>query len=431
MGDPARIVVLGSGFAGIRCARDIADDLGDGADVLLVSEDNFVLFTPMLPQVASGMIETRHIVVPVRSACGGARFREARIRGIDPRKKTVSLWGRAGPVRYDYLVVALGSETDFFGMADVEANAYTMKTLSDAVALRNRAIDMLEEAENDPGARAELLCFVVAGGGFAGVETAGEMLDFLLDASSHYPSVRREDIHVVVLEAAASILPAFEPGLARFAKRQMEGRGIKIRTGAAVAGFDGSEVRITGEERGVRSRTLVWTAGVTPVNTIKRSLFATERGRIVVDGNLGVPGFPGVFAVGDCAACTDPATGRPHPPTAQVAIAQAGTAARNLVALVRGGAQEEFSYRSRGQMAVIGKRAGIATVLGANISGFWAWVIWRSVYLSKMPSLERRIRVMLDWGIGLFFGRDIARLRMPRRQVEKEYRMLDEIDGLW
>lgn len=439
-----RIVVLGGGFAGVECARRLESEFGSdpGTELVMVSEDNFMLFTPMLPQVASGMIETRHIVLPIRTVCRRTRFFEGRVRSIDPRAKSVTLWGSGGrggvSVPYDFLVVALGSETNFFGMADVERNAYTMKTLNDAVALRNRVIDVLERAENeaDPARRGALLCFVVAGAGFAGIETAGELMDLLLDARVHYPTVRREEIRVVVLEALPTILPGFDPGLAEFARRKMGGRGIEIMLETAVTGFDGDAVATRGLGGGgapgeIRTRTLVWTAGVTPVNTIKRSVFRTEKGKVVVDGNLEVPGFPGVFAVGDCAACADPGSGRPYPPTAQVAIMQARAAVRNLAAAVRGGDKEGFAYRTRGQMAVIGKRTGIATVLGMNISGFWAWAIWRVVYLSKIPTLDKKTRILLDWVIDLFFARDISRLKIVRRRVEKEYRVLDEVDDVW
>ena len=440
-----KIVILGGGFAGVECARRLESEYGGdpGIELVMVSEDNFLLFTPMLPQVASGMIETRHIVLPIRTICQKTRFYEGRIKNIDPYGKLVTLWGtgdrRSISIHYDFLVVALGSETNFFGMADVEKNAYTMKTLNDAVMLRNRVIDMLEQAENetDPVLRKSFLNFVVVGGGFAGIETAGELMDLLLDARKHYPTIHREDLRVVVLEALPAILPGFNEKLAAFARDRMTRQGIDIRLETAVTSFDGSEVATKslasndGPADSIRTKTLIWTAGVTPVNTIKRSMFKTERGKIVTDAYLEVPEFPGVFAIGDCALSADPETGRPLPPTAQIAEAQAKAAAKNLIAMIGGAEMTKFEYHSKGQMAIIGKRTGIATFMGMNISGFWAWFLWRNVYLSKISTLDKKIRVFLDWTIDLFFDRDISRLKLMKKDAEKEYRVLDEVDDVW
>ena len=440
-----KIVILGGGFAGVECARQLESEFGDdsGIELVMVSEDNFLLFTPMLPQVASGMIETRHIVLPIRTVCKKTKFYEGRIKNIDPYGKIVTLWGtgdkRSISIHYDFLVVALGSETNFFGMADVEKNAYTMKTLNDAVVLRNRVIDMLEQAENetDPILRKSFLNFVVVGGGFAGIETAGELMDLLLDARKHYSTIHKEDLKVIVLEALGMILPGFNQKLADFAKEKMIGRGIDIRLKTAVISFDGNEVTTKSLDEGadevnsIMTKTLIWTAGVTPVNTIKRSMFKTEKGKVVINDYLEVLDFPGVFAIGDCALYVDPETKRPLPPTAQIAEAQAKIAAKNLISLIKNKPKEKFVYHSKGQMAIIGKRSGIATFLGMNISGFWAWLIWRNVYLSKITTFEKRTRVLLDWTIDLFFDRDISRLKLIKREDEKEYKMLDEVDDVW
>jgi len=441
-----KIVILGGGFAGVECAKQLESQFGDDPEIelVMISEDNFLLFTPMLPQVASGMIETRHIVLPIRTICKKTKFYESRIKNIDPYGKLVTLWGtgdkRSLSIHYDYLVVALGSETNFFGMADVEKNAYTMKTLNDAVVLRNRVIDMLEQAENEtnPILRKSFLNFVVAGGGFAGIETAGELMDLLLDARKYYPTIHKEDLRVVVIEALPMILPGFNEKLAGFAKEKMTDRKIDIRLKTAITSFDGNEVTTKSLVQNtkdlidvIRTKTLIWTAGVTPVNTIKRSMFKTEKGKLIVDDYLEIPEFPGVFVIGDCALCLNPETQRPFPPTAQIAEAQAKVAAKNLISLIKNSEKEKFIYHSKGQMAIIGKRSGIATFLGMNISGFCAWLIWRNVYLSKIPTLDKRTRVFLDWAIDLFFDRDISRLKLMKRETEKEYKLLDEVDDVW
>lgn len=446
-----KIVILGGGFAGVECARQLESYFGNNSEIelVMISEDNFLLFTPMLPQVASGMIETRHIVMPIRAICKKTKFYEGRIKNVDPFGKLVTLWGtgekRGISIHYDYLVVALGSETNFFGMADVEKNAYTMKTLNDAVMLRNRVIDMLEQSENetDPILRNSFLTFVVVGGGFAGIETAGELMDFLLDARKYYPTIHKGDIHVIVLEALPMILPGFNEKLAEFAKEKMIKRGIDIRLRTTVTSFDGTEVIVKSLDENlkdpmdeskmdvIRTKTLIWTAGVTPVNTIKRSMFKTDKGKVLVNDFLEVPEFSGVFAIGDCALFMDPQTNRPFAPTAQIAEAQAKIAAYNLNALIKNLEQKKFEYHSKGQMAIIGKRTGIATFFGINISGFLAWLIWRNVYLSKIALPDKKVRVFLDWTIDLLFDRDISRLKLVKRETEKEYKVLDEVDDVW
>ena len=446
-----KIVILGSGFAAVECAKKLENEFGNDPeiDLVMIGEDNFLLFTPMLPQVASGMIETRHIVFPIRTICKKTKFYEGRIKNVDPYGKLVTLWGtgdkRSISIHYDFLVVALGSETNFFGMADVEKNAYTMKTLNDAVMLRNRIIDMLEQAENEtnPILRKSFLNFVVVGGGFAGIETAGELMDLLLDARKYYPSIQKDDLKVIVLEAMGEILPGFNKKLAEFAKQKLKERGIDIQLKKAVTSFDGNEVTIKtldetpkyssdqSEINSIITKTLIWTAGITPVNTIKRSMFKTEKGKIIINNFLEVEKFPGVFAVGDCALFVDPVTNRPFPPTAQIAEAQAKMAAKNLISVIKNSEKEEFVYHSKGQLAIIGKRTGIATFLGVNISGFLAWLIWRNVYLSKIPTFDKKTRVFLDWMIDLFFDRDVSRLNFIKRETEKEYKELDEVDDIW
>lgn len=446
-----RILVLGGGFAGIDCTRSLESHFkrDQEAEITLVSEDNFLLFTPMLPQVASGMIETRHIVMPTRQLCRKARFYEGKVKNIDPYGKRVTLYGtnekRGISLDYDYLVVALGSQTNFFGNKSVEIYAYTMKTLNDAVVLRNRVIDMLEQAENetDPILRQSLLTFVIVGGGFAGIETSGELLDFMRDAKKHYPHIHENEIKVIVLEALPAILPGFSEKLAKFTKDKLIRRGIDIMINTLVVNFDGSEVIIKDAVEpnktpvkdktlsSIQTKTLVWTAGVTPVDTIKNSMFKTDRGRIIVNEFLEVPDFAGVYVIGDCSLAINPSTTKPYPPTAQNAEAQGRIAAYNLFASITGRQKKKIEYHSKGQMAVIGKRTGIAAIFGINIYGFLAWWVWRSVYLKKIPRADKRLRVLLDWAADLFFDRDISRLKILRRESPVDYKELDEVDDVW
>lgn len=439
-----RIIVLGGGFAGVKCTKELQKGLRSNSttEIIMISEDNFLLFTPMLPQVASGTIQTRNIVMPIRTIIKKAKFYEGRVKEIDPISRRVSVWGTAEKpgvsLHYDYLVVALGSETNFFGMSDLENNAFQMKTLNDAIVIRNRMIDMLEQADNetDSDIKKSILTFVVVGGGFAGVETAGEIHDLLIDALKYYPNISKDEISVIILEALDAILPGFSIKLAQFTYDSMIKRGIDIRLRTAVTGFDGNEVKIKeldGDKTyTIQTKTLIWTAGVTPVNTIKRSVFKTDRGRMVVDDFLEAEGYPGVFGAGDCALSIDPATGKPFAPTAQLAEAQAERIAKNLNAIINARPMEKFKYTPKGQLAIIGKRTGIASLFGFNVRGIVAWWLWRNIYISKVPTHTKRFRLSLDWLEDLFFDRDIARITYAKKQViEKEYAPLNAVDDFW
>jgi NADH:quinone reductase (non-electrogenic) len=448
MSEIKRILVLGGGFAGIECVRKLESFfLEEDVQISLVSEDNFFLFTPMLPQVASGTIETRHIVIPVRTLLKKTKFYEAEVKNIDPYGKNVTLSGtkekRGISLHYDYLVLALGSQTNFFGMDNLERLAYSMKTLNDAVVLRNRIIDMLEQAdnENNPILKKSLLTFVIVGGGFAGIETAGELMDLLLDARKYYPNIKKTDIRVIVLEALGAILPGFNENLARFALEKLTERGIEVKVNTKLSSFSGDEVIIENANptmdnkqttiNSIQTRTLVWTAGVTPVDIVKKSVFKTNRGGIVVDEYLQAIDFSEVFAVGDCCYLIDPKTNRPLPPTAQSAQSEAEIVAKNLYALITNRKKEKFIYSPRGQMAVIGKRSAIASIFGIHLHGLVAWLLWRIIYLSKIPRLDKKIRIFLDWSIDFFFDRDIARLKILREKPLDEFKELDEVDDVW
>ena len=456
-----RILVLGGGFAGVECCLKLESYFGTNSkiEITLVSEDNFILFTPMLPQVASGTIETRHIVTPIRTLIKKIKFYEGKIKYVDPHGKSVALYGtnenRGMLIHYDFLVVALGSKTNFFGMKNVEEHSYQMNTINDAILLRNRIIDLLEQAENetDPILRKALLRIVIVGGGFAGVETAGELNDFISDVSEYYPSISENDVKVTLIEATTEILNGFPQKLANFAKDKLVERGINVILDAGVTSFDGKEVLLksssksnkvllsdSSQQKGhsrlveinsISSRTLVWTAGVTPIDLVKESLFRTHKGRILVNEYLQVPQFPEVFAIGDCSIFDPALSMKPFPPTAQIAEAHAKIAANNLKELVRGGEMTKFDYSWKGQSAIIGKRTGIASFFGINISGFLAYLLWRNLYLSKIRSSDKKFRVWLDWTLDLFFKRDISRLKIIEKDPPRDYKELDEVDDVW
>ena len=441
-----RILVLGGGFAGVDCTRKLESYFHSDYDIeiTLVSDDNFLLFTPMLPQIVAGTIAPRHIVMPLRALCKKSRIYESVVRDIDPVQQHVTLEGTPEKIgvriHYDYLVIALGSETNFFGLKNVEKHSFTMKTLADAISLRNRLIDMLEQAENEknPKIKERLLTFVIVGGGFAGVETAGEINDFLHDAVSYYHNTKKDDIHVILVEAASTILQGFNKRLTKYAHNKLKKNGIRILLESAVTSFDGKNVilnKLSEPSVGIDSKniisshTLVWTAGVTPVEIIQNSIFKIKKGKIVVNEFLEIPNHPGIFAIGDCSQFDDEVHNK-FPPTAQLAEAHAKLVAYNIKQTIANKEKKKFEYNWKGQSAIIGKHYGIAEVMGMKITGFWAWILWRNYYLTKMPNLEKRIRVWLDWNIDLFSRIDISRYGF-KRDTSKEYRELDEVDDVW
>lgn len=439
------IVIAGVGFAGVTCARQLQKSLRNNPsiEIVLINEDNFLLFRPMLPQVASGALKTRNVLIPLRSILDmkkNVRFYEGRVKDIDPVAKKVSVWGTPEKpgfaVDYDYLVVALGSETNFYGMADIEKHAFRMKTLYDAVAVRNRVIDMLEQADNaaDEPTKRSLLTFIIVGGGFSGIETAGELYDLLEDAVQRYQNINMDMVSVRVVEGRPAILSGFAESLTKFAYDLLVKKGIVIKLKARVASFNGNEanIRWEGNSETIPAKTIIWTAGLTPASTVQRSVFRMDSGKIMVDDYLEAVGYPGVFVAGDCAMFMDPDTGRPYPPTGQMATAQGQVAAINLSATINGTPKKKFVYKPLGHMAVIGKRTGIAQVFGINMHGVIAWMLWRAVFLSKMPILSKRIRVMMDWFEDAVFERDIARIKFIGRTPEvREYRDLDAVDDFW
>jgi len=413
-----RLVILGGGYGGMTIARFLekrADKIG--WEVVLINRDNFFLFTPMLGEVATGSIETRHIINPIRQLCRRVRFEEREVEGIDPKRKVVKVrqeaTGREEEVAYDKLVIALGSATNFFNIPGLKENAITMKSLGDAIYVRNHVISLFEQADTEkyPQIQTPLVTFVVVGGGFAGVELAGELNDFAHYLSTYYPFINPSLIRVVLVEAASRLLFEVGEDLAVFALQTLKEKGMEVRLQMKVKEAKPDRVIFeNGEE--ILTRTLIWTAGVIPQPTVSVLPFQKDkRGRIAVNEFLQSVDDPDVWVVGDCCSLVDPRTGQPYPPTAQHALRQGKRAAQNILAELTGGKKKPFHYNMLGQMAMLGRRNGVAIVLGFRVKGFWAWWLWRTYYLFRLPRLAKKLRVMLDWTIDLFFERDIAQLK--------------------
>jgi NADH dehydrogenase len=420
---PRRVVILGGGFAGVTCARELERLLGAdrSVQVTLVSETNALLFTPMLAEVAGSSLEPTHISTPLRTSVRRTAVLRGAVSRIDLDARVVELAPAGGEPRrslpFDQLVLALGAVTNYFGSAAVEANAIGFKSLREATQVRNRVIDAFERAERelDPVRRRALLTFVVAGGGFAGVELAGALNDFGRGMLADYPQLGPGDLRVLLVHPGDRILPELSAALAAYAEARLRERGVSFRLGARVKDARPGAVVLDPPET-IEAETLVWTAGARP-NPLLASLPVARdrRGAVVVDPTLAVAGWEGVWAGGDCAAVTDARTGRPCPPTAQFALREGRQLARNVVAALRGRRRQPFHFASLGALCVIGYQTACAELAipfarerSVRFSGLLAWLLWRAIYVSKLPGLDRKVRVLADWVIELFFPRDIV-----------------------
>jgi len=412
-----RIVVLGAGFGGLEATLELerAFRHQPGIEILLVSEQNYFLFTPLLPQIASSYINPRHIVQPVRDIRGRRRFdfRRDDVRAIDPAGRRVALASVA--LEYDYLVVALGSRTDYFGIPGAREHTWDFKSLEDAVVLRERILDICEHADHvaDPAVRRQMLTFVVVGGGYTGVELVSEMHDFLFHyVAERYRGIPRADIRLVVLEAAPEILRGVHPKLAQHAAKRLRVEGIEIRLGAKVTRCFPDGIEINGSEI-ISAETLIWTAGVRAHPLVEALPGPHDRiGRVLVDERLQLEGHPEIFVVGDSAAA---ASAKDAPRVAPVAIAQGKLAARNIAHRERGEPLEGYQYISQGALVSLGMNYAVVDVAGLKLSGYFAWLFWNAVHLYKLVGLKKQLQVAMDWSLAAIFPRDASIVRRPRR----------------
>src|ERR1700756_311432 len=409
-----RILIAGGGFAGLYAAMHFEKRLARRADVevTLISRDNFILFTPMLHEVAAGDLYPGYIVNPLRRILRHVKVVEADVCTVDLTGRIVGCKGgiaeRELNFEFDHLLLTLGSETNFFDMQGLRDWAVTMKNLADASLLRNRMVALLEEAvfQTDDEARRELLTFVTAGGGFSGAETTGAVNDFVRETVRYYPQLSEQLIRVVVVHPGNFLLPELGEELGRYAERKLRQRKGEVIKGARVASYDGLVVTLS-DGTSIPARTLIWTAGVKPSPVIASLACEKVRGRLVVSEYLAVTGIPGLWAAGDCAAVPILNTENFHPPTAQHGLREGVTVAKNIEAVVLDRPLKSFRYQMMGQLASIGHHTGVAMVFGIKFSGFIAWWFWRGVYLMKLPRLAKKLRVMASWTLDLFFGQEI------------------------
>jgi NADH:ubiquinone reductase (H+-translocating) len=427
-GGPAlpRVLILGGGFAGVATAQRLERLLRAGeADVTLVSRENYSVFTPMLPEVFSGSLETRHVVTPVRAELRRTRFVLAEVTEIDLDARTVRgrhpIEGTIRELGYDQLVIGLGAAPTTFNLPGIAEHTLPLKTLEDAETLRNHIISTLELADvAAPDERKLLLSYVIVGGGYTGVEAAGELVDFFKSVAHFYRTVGPDDVRIVLIEGGASLLPGLAPKMGRYAARNLLRRGVGVELGTNVASADAEGIALV-DGRRFQTRTIVWSAGTRPAPLVADLPVQHGRGgTLVANTDLSIPGRAGVWAIGDAASIQAP-DGSLYPPTAQHAIREGPVLARNIVATLRGEPTRPFVYASLGMMASLGARRGVAEIArGWMITGFIAWVLWRTYYLSRLPGLDRKVRVALDWTLGLIFPRDIAELRVYSERARRE-----------
>lgn len=417
-----RVVILGGGFAGMTTAENLEREFGADPSVnfTLVSDGNALLFTPMLAEVAGSSLEPSHISTPLRTSLHRTTVVRGRVTQVDWERRCVLAASPHGAgdqeIAYDHLVFALGSVSNYFGNENIRNCSFDFKSLLDAIRIRNHVIDMFERAdrETDPAIKREFLTVVIAGGGFAGVELAGALNDFARGILADYPHLAPEDVNITLVHAKDVILPELSPTLGEYARRSMEARGVHFELGRRVV--DARPGAVLLDNRVIAARTLVWTAGTAPNPLMREAGLATDkRGAALVDSTLAIPGHERLWALGDCAAVVDGKTLQPCPPTAQFALREARTLARNIRAAIQGRELKPFHFDSLGALCVVGHHTAAAELnlpwpirKSVRFSGLLAWFMWRGIYLSKLPGIERKVRVLIDWIIELYFPRDIV-----------------------
>ncbi len=412
-----RVLVLGGGFGGMYTARRLERRLPPAeAEIVLVNVENYMLYTPLLPEAAAGTIEPRHVVVPLRQALRRTRLKVGKVTAVDLDRRTctyVSAGGVERSLDWDRLVIALGSVSRMFPIPGLAEHAHGFKTLAEAIYLRNHVLEQLElaDASDDPDERRARLTFVVVGAGYAGTELVAELQALVRRALRLYPALRTSDTRWVLADVAPQVLPELGGRLSTTALKVLRERGVEIRLKMTLDQVGPDWVRFSDGEW-VPTTTVVWTAGVTPDPLIgKLGLATDERGRLVVDEYVAVPGRDDVFAVGDAAAV--PLAGRKGataPPTAQHALREAKVCADNVAASLGHGQRRRFTFQGLGLLVNLSENYGVGRVLGIPVSGLVGWMVTRSYHLLALPTWTRRLRVGLDWAVALVFPRDVAEL---------------------
>jgi len=411
-----RVVIVGSGFGGLEAVKQLDSLFGRDPDVeiLLLSNQNYLLFTPLLPQIASSFTDPRHIIQTVREIRGKRKFvfRRENVLAVDTKNRRLTV--DSGLIDYDALILAPGSRTEFFNTPGARENCWDYKWLQQAVELREHIIDLCEHADHtrDAADRQSMLTFVVVGGGYTGIELVAEIRDFLIRyAAKKYRGIKASEIHLIVLEALPDLLRGIGPKLAAHARKRLDVSGIEVRTSTRVTRVTECAVEINGNET-IQANTIIWTAGVRANELVESLPGPHDRiGRAVVNGQLQLNDHPEVFVIGDSAAAVN---AEEAPRVAPVAIEQGRIAALNIGHLWRGEPLETYDYASKGMLVSLGMNYAVVNVAGIQISGYFAWLFWNAVHLYKLVGLKKQLQVAGDWILGLIFPRDAAIVREPR-----------------
>lgn len=421
---PITIVIVGGGFAGIETANRLGrlTKGNDAVEVILVSAENYFLFQPLLPEVVACSIEPSHILNPIRYLCRGIQYRWGSVESIDIQAQHVTVLGTDATqpqlLTYDHLILCLGQVIGSSTVPGMNEHALSLKTLGDAFQLRNHVLSRLEEAEitDDDEARRKLLTFVTIGGGFSGVETAAAINDLVREVAVFYPRAQSTGYRSLIIHAGDRLLGELDPDIAWFAERKLAARGVEVLLKTRVNEVTRDRVAL-GNGQAISTGSVISTVGNVPHPLVGKLGLPQEGGRIVVDECLRVRGFRTLWAVGDAASVPDAQKGGVCPPTAQHAVRQGKQCAQNVLAVIQGRDPKPFRYQGRGQLAVIGKRCGIAQIGKWKLSGLSAWFLWRAVYFMKLPGLRNKVRVAMDWALDLLFPRDITKVEVHRTNV--------------
>ncbi len=404
-----KFVVIGGGFAGVEAARELAHQLSghdDSAQVILVDKRDYLLFTPMLTEAVGARVQPHHIIVPLSSFSKRVRLIKGTVKDINLAFRTVTFEeDELAPLEADHIVIALGANSNFHHIPGVESAAYSLKTLDDAQAIRQGAIEMLKLASNevDTYIRQSMLTFVVAGGGYTGVEGIAALNELLREKVLNYPTLDQQDVRTILVEPLDRLMTEVTPDLASYSQKQLEKAGVQVILKTAIKGVSGDQIELSTGER-IHSKTLIWTAGVRANPLVSQLGAPTGKGKAVkVDGCLSVPNVSGVWAVGDCAEIPD-SNGQTYAQTAQNATREGRLVARNIFRALRGDPLKTFRYKPIGELALVGHRKGVARIYGINFSGFIAYALWRAIYIAKMPSISQRLRVLSDWMLDVTLG---------------------------
>jgi NADH dehydrogenase len=422
--EPTRILIIGGGYVGLYTALGLQRRLRPGeAAVTLVNPESFMQYQPFLPEAASGSIEPRHVVVPLRPLLKRARLITGRVASLDHGARSARIEptvGEAYDLAYDVVVVAVGSVSRVLPVPGLAERGIGFKSVSEAIDLRNRVLWAMDAAEStdDERVRRMALTFVFVGGGYAGIEAMAELEDMARYASRYYGRVRPDDMRWVLIEAMPHILPELSEELGLYTLGQLRRRGFQVHLGTRLESAENDRA-VLSDGTSYETATIVWTAGVKPNPILARfGLPLDDRGRIACEDTLRVRGVEGAWAAGDAAAIPDLTTGGLAPPTAQYALRQARRLSANLVASLRGEPLTPFRYRNLGALASLGLYKGVARVLSLNIRGSPAWFLHRTYHVTRLPTLNRKVRVIADWTVALFFRRDVAQLGSLQRPRE-------------